>query len=98
MTSGPKRQDRAAEGISRDAERKRIARKSPPRSPMRGLGVFGMIGWSVAVPTVGGVFLGLWLDRVAPQGFSWTITLLFAGVLLGAVIAWRWIDREGGPE
>ena len=40
------------------------------------------IGWSITVPTVGGAFLGLWLDRVAPQDFSWTIALLLGGVVL----------------
>ena len=57
-----------------------------------------MIGWSVAVPTVGGIFLGRWLDRVAPQSFSWTIALLLGGVVVGGIIAWRWVDREGRQE
>ena len=54
-----------------------------------------MIGWSVAVPTVGGALLGIWLDRVAPQSFSWTISLILGGVVLGAFIAGTWINKEG---
>ena len=69
---------------------------NPGPSPLRGIGVFGMIGWAVAVPTVGGAFLGLWLDRVLPQGFSWTIALILGGVVIGAFLAWAWIDREMG--
>ena len=88
----------AAQKIERSAERMRKTRDRPPPSPMRGLGTFGMIGWSVAAPTIGGIFLGIWLDKAAPQTFSWTITLLFVGVVLGVVIAWRWVGREGGPE
>lgn len=83
-----------ARRIGRLAARKQAARDDPGPSPLRGIGVFGMIGWAVSVPTVAGTFLGLWLDRVASQGFSWTIALIVAGVVLGAVIAWRWIDRE----
>lgn len=70
-------------------------REHPGPSPLRGIGTFGMVGWSVAVPTVGGAFAGLWLDRAAPQDFSWTLALLLAGVVLGAVMAWVWVDREG---
>ena len=57
-----------------------------------------MIGWSIAVPTVGGAFLGLWLDRVAPQGFSWPIALILGGVVLGAFIAAAWVNGEGGGK
>jgi ATP synthase protein I len=74
------------------------ARDNPGPSPLRGIGTFGMIGWSIAVPTVGGAFLGLWLDRVAPQNFAWTIALILGGVVLGAFIAASWINKEGGNK
>jgi len=90
--------DRVAGKIERGAARIKASRENPPPSPLRGLGTFGMIGWSVAVPTVGGVFAGHWLDRVAPQDFSWTLALLLAGAVLGAAIAWRWVVREGGRQ
>jgi ATP synthase protein I len=87
--------DRPARDIGQRAQRKKAARDHPGPSPLRGIGTFGMIGWSVAVPTVGGVALGRWLDRVAPQEFSWTVALLLGGVVVGGVIAWGWIGREG---
>lgn len=95
MTSGP---DPASDHISRQAKRMKATRENPGPSPLRGIGVFGMIGWSIAVPTVGGAFLGLWLDRVAPQNFSWTIALILGGVVLGGAIAAAWINKEGGSE
>jgi ATP synthase protein I len=90
--------DKAAEEIARLAAWRQHARDKPPASPLRGVGTFGMIGWSVAAPTVAGVFLGRWLDRVAPQGFSWTIALILGGAAVGGLIAWRWVDQEGGPQ
>ena len=73
-------------------------RDNPGPSPLRGIGTFGMIGWSIAVPTVGGAFLGLWLDRIAPREFSWTLALILAGVVLGGFIAAAWINKEGGSK
>ncbi|WP_296424500.1 AtpZ/AtpI family protein [Yoonia sp.] len=90
--------DKPADDIVQHARRKKAARDHPGPSPLRGIGTFGMIGWSIAVPTVGGAFLGLWLDRVAPQRFSWTIALILGGVVLGAFIAGMWVGKEGRDE
>ena len=86
--------DRSADDIRRSVERMKRARNAPGASPMRGLGAFGMIGWSIAVPTVGGAFLGLWLNRVAPQDFSWPIALILGGAVIGGIIAWNWVGKE----
>jgi ATP synthase protein I len=59
-----------------------------------GLGMFGLIGWSVVIPTLLGVALGVWLDRHYPTRFSWTLTLLILGVLLGSWNAWHWVSQE----
>ena len=72
----------------------KLARGLPGASPLIGFSVFGIIGWSVAVPVVSGAFLGLWLNKVAPQTFSWPIALILAGVVVGGVISWTWITRE----
>ncbi|WP_165748490.1 AtpZ/AtpI family protein [Maribacter sp. BPC-D8] len=70
------------------------ARNEEKRSEWRGFGTFGMVGWSVAVPTVLGAVLGVWLDKEYPQTFSWTLTLLIAGLFVGCALAWQWIDKE----
>lgn len=87
--------DRTTDEIGQRARRMKAARDDPGPSPLRGIGTFGMIGWSIAVPTVGGAFLGLWLDRVAPRQISWTVALILGGVALGGLIAWAWIGKEG---
>lgn len=61
---------------------------------MFGLGLFGIVGWAVSIPTVLGIALGVFLDKKFTQSFSWTITLLFVGVVLGAFNAWRWIQEK----
>ena len=85
--------DKASAAIRRRAERMQKTRDEPKYSPLNGLGVFGVIGWAVAIPTVGGAFLGAWLNRVAPQSFSWPIALILGGVVVGAMVAWNWIDK-----
>lgn len=78
------------------ARESRMARAGRKRysSAWAGLGMFGLVGWSVAIPTLAGVGLGIWLDRAWPVHFSWTLALLLAGVFLGSVGAWYWISRE----
>ncbi|WP_100640824.1 AtpZ/AtpI family protein [Marinobacter salexigens] len=90
--------DRSADDIRRSAERMKRARNEPGVSPLRGLGAFGIIGWSIAVPTVAGAFLGMWLNKVAPQNFSWPIALILGGVVVGGIIAWSWIEKEGPDQ
>jgi len=59
-----------------------------------GLGLFGVVGWSVAIPTLLGVLLGVWIDLTWPSARSWTIMLLVGGLGLGCVNAWLWISRQ----
>jgi ATP synthase protein I len=46
------------------------------------------------VPTLLGIAAGIWLDRLWPGRLSWTLTLLFVGVVAGCMNAWYWIERE----
>ncbi len=86
------------EAVGRKAERKLRARRAGRRGVWFGLGMFGLVGWAVALPTVAGVALGLWLDARFPSRMSWTITLLFVGALLGSLNAWYWVKRESRDE
>lgn len=82
-----------ADEVARKAERKIRARGERRLGVWFGLGMFGIIGWAVAVPTVAGVLAGTWLDAHWPAGFSWVLTLLMAGLLVGCVNAWWWLTR-----
>ena len=59
-----------------------------------GFGMFGLIGWSVAVPTLAGAWIGIKLDRLYPSAHSWTLTLIVIGLCLGSFNAWHWVSRE----
>lgn len=84
--------------IGRHAERKREARARRDRGLWFGLGMFGLVGWAVAVPTLIGIALGLWLDSEIASDFSWTLALLLAGVALGCLNAIYWISRESRDD
>jgi ATP synthase protein I len=86
--------------VERRARRKLIAQHDRKPSVWIGLGTFGLVGWAVSIPTIAGLALGLWLDhRVeASSDRSWTLTFLVAGVCIGCVHAWYWIQREMHPR
>jgi ATP synthase protein I len=75
-------------------ERKLKAKSNASRSVWLGFGAFGIIGWSVALPTLVGVAFGLWLDHRYPGKASWTLTLMIAGLAIGCWVAWSWVARE----
>ncbi|MDY0235548.1 MAG: AtpZ/AtpI family protein [Gudongella sp.] len=85
------------EQIERDSQKK-IKSEEEGSEIMFGLGLFGIIGWSIAVPTVLGIFLGIFLDNKFTQSFSWTLTLLFTGVVVGSLNAWHWIKEKTGDD
>ena len=45
-------------------------------------------------PTLIGVFVGRWLDRMFDAGIFWSLGLLVAGLALGCWLAWNWMHRE----
>ena len=76
-------------------ERMLKAKRTPMRSVWEGFGFFGLIGWSIVVPTLAGTALGSWLDRSYQHGDrNWTLALLLAGLTLGCLNAWRWVAKE----
>ena len=70
------------------------ARRNSPQGVWFGLGMMGLIGWSVTVPTLLGAALGLWLDHRHPGSHSWALALLVAGLVIGCLNAWHWVAKE----
>lgn len=88
----------AASGIfSRDVGAQENRKLQALRTPMpvwSGYAMFGLIGWSVCLPTLLGAALGLWLDKRHPGTHAWTLALLVAGLSVGCANAWHWVARE----
>lgn len=80
--------------VGAKATRKLKARRNPEQAVWYGLGMMGLIGWSVAVPTLLGAALGIWLDKRHAGAHSWTLALLAAGLTLGCLNAWHWVARQ----
>jgi ATP synthase protein I len=84
--------------IRREEERKLEARRRKDRGVWFGLGMFGLVGWSVAIPTLIGLAVGIWIDSRWPSHYSWTLMGLIIGVGLGCLNAWFWVKREMGRD
>jgi len=80
--------------IGRLEARKLKAKRRGDGGIWRGFGMFGLIGWAVAIPTLLGVSLGVFIDRHDPGAHSWTLSLLVAGLFLGCLNAWHWVAKE----
>ena len=80
--------------VGAQSARKLKAQRGEKRSIWFGLGMSGLIGWSVSIPTLVGAAIGIWVDKHYPGRFSWTLMLLFIGLSLGCFNVWYWINSE----
>ena len=80
--------------VGAQAARRLKAQRRGPTSVWFGLGMSGLIGWSVTVPTLIGAALGIWVDRNYPSTLSWTLMLLLLGLIFGCLNAWHWVSKE----
>lgn len=94
--SGPTKKSTASlsEKVGAKADRKLKARRRPDAGLWFGLGMMGLVGWSVAVPVLIGTTLGLWLDKHYGEQRSWTLALLLTGLAIGCFTAWNWLSKE----
>jgi len=80
--------------VGTKAARKLKAQRHVTQTVWSGLGMIGMVGWSVAVPTLLGAAFGSWLDKHHPGKHAWTLALLVAGLVIGCLNAWHWVAKE----
>ena len=83
-----------ARNVGLEAARKLKVQRDGKQGVWFGLGMSGLIGWSVTVPTLCGAMLGLWLDRRHPGAHSWTLALLMVGLAIGCANAWHWVAQQ----
>lgn len=89
---GPK--DTFSQRVAAKQARKLRAQKQHDQSAWFGLGMFGLVGWSVAIPAIVFIAIGVWIDTRSSGAHSWTLMLLIIGIGLGCLNAWFWISRE----
>lgn len=75
-------------------KRVRRARVEGDRTLRWGYGAFGTVGWSIAVPTLIGTVIGLALDRRFGSGVRYTLSCLIAGIVIGMINVWKWMNAE----
>jgi ATP synthase protein I len=85
-----------SEEIRAKETRKIKARREKDRGLWFGLGMFGLVGWSVVIPTLMGIGVGVWLDKILLDRYSWTLMGLALGVIAGCINAWYWVKKESG--
>ena len=94
----PKNHDALPTIVRQKAHQHLKATKEKQGSLFFGLGMFGTVGWTIAIPTLLATLLGRWLDSQYHGQISWTLTCMLLGMAIGCVVAWGWINREGGRK
>ena len=87
-------QSELARKVAEKSARKLKSRRNESKKVWFGLGMMGLVGWSVAVPTLIGIFVGVWIDSAGKSRYSWTFMLLIAGIVVGCLNAWHWLSKE----
>lgn len=83
--------DELRKRVERQAQRMQKAERERPTLLSQTVYV-GTLGLLFVLPVIGGAYLGHWLDNLA-AGYSirWTLSLILAGVLVGAVNVYLFI-------
>lgn len=75
-------------------ERSERWKKEGERSLWQNTSMIGALGWLIVTPTLLGVLLGRWLDRMFESGIFYTGAMIFLGVILGGYLAWQRVNKE----
>lgn len=86
--------DTFSKRVAAKQARKLRAQEHRDQSAWFGLGMFGLVGWSVAIPAIVFIAIGVWIDTRSSGAHSWTLMLLIIGICLGCLNAWFWVSRE----
>ena len=62
---------------------------------LEGLGQIGLVGWSIAIPSLIGVFAGWLIDKqLGPGHHGWILPLFIVGLGFGCVSVLSWACKE----
>jgi ATP synthase protein I len=88
---GSERGQKLPERVARQARRMRQAEHDRPTLLAQTV-YLGTLGLVFVLPVVLGAYLGRWLDeRLADYSVGWTLSLIFLGLVIGAINVWLMI-------
>ena len=90
----PRGDKRVLASIRQRIARHEHARREGELTFVRHLAQIGVLGWTIVIPALMGVFIGRWVDQRLGTGIFWTGPLLMVGLTVGCWAAWRWIHRR----
>ncbi len=94
MSNADLGEDHTADAARRAAQLRAEGEKNPEPSLGARFGQIGILGWTMIVPTLLGLFVGRWLDRTFHTGVTFAAALLMVGAGFGLWSAWRWMHRQ----
>jgi len=94
MTQEPDNHERLSDAVKTRQERRERWQREGERSIGQNLAMIGVLGWTIVLPTLLGLFAGRWLDRQFHMGIFWTLGLLVVGLTIGCMLAWRRMHSE----
>jgi len=94
IKADPTGADRIEAAAQHAVLREQRAHDEPEPSLGSRLGQIGILGWSIVLPTLGGLALGHWLDRRFGTGVFFSAPLLMIGAAFGLWSAWKWMHRQ----
>ena len=86
-------ESRMLSSIRLRAARKENSKREGEPSFAGYLAQVGVLGWTIVLPTLIGMFCGRWIDRRFHTGIFWTAPLMLLGLAMGCWAAWRWMHR-----
>lgn len=97
MTEKPEQKKHTADMASKigaKSARKLKARRLAGKKTWFGLGMMGLVGWSITVPTLIGLLVGIWIDSTVETRYAWTLMLMVSGLVIGCLNVWYWLNKE----
>ena len=86
--------DGMADAVRKQQKRRRLWRAEGEPSMVRFVGQIGVLGWIIVAPTLIGLFIGRWLDRIFHSGVFWSAALVFLGAAVGFCAVWKRMNSE----
>ncbi len=83
--------DHLRKSVHLRSERRRRSQREGEPTFAHYLAQVGVLGWTIVIPGLLGLFLGRWLDHRFGTGIFWSAPLLLLGLALGCWSAWRWM-------